>query len=48
MEYVVLDKGVKVLYIRLRKALYGLMHSALLFYTKLATDPKKWFHHKSI
>ena len=48
MEYVVLDKGVTVLYIRLRKALYGLMHSALLFYTKLATDPKKWFHHKSI
>ena len=36
-KYVVLEKGVMVSYVKLQKALYGLLHSALLFYLKLAT-----------
>ena len=37
MKYIVLEKVVKVLYVNLQKALYGLLCSALLFYLKLAT-----------
>ena len=47
-NYVVLEKGVKLLYMKLQKYLYGLLFSALLFYLKLATDLKKWFNHKYI
>jgi hypothetical protein len=34
-KYVVIEKGCSVLYLRLQKALYGMMKSALLFYRKL-------------
>jgi hypothetical protein len=34
-QYVVLEKERSVLYLRLQKALYGMMKSALLFYKKL-------------
>ena len=37
-KYVVLDKRVNLLYVNIKKALYGLLCSALLFYPKLATD----------
>ena len=40
-KYIVLEKGVKVLYTNLQKYKYGLMRSELLFYLKLATDLKK-------
>ena len=40
-KYIVLEKGVKVLYKNLQKYKYGLMRSELLFYLKLATDLKK-------
>ncbi len=39
-QYVVLEKGRSVLYLRLQKALYGLMKSALLFYRKLVSELK--------
>ena len=35
-KYIFLEKGVKVLYVNLQKAIYGLLRSALLFYLKLA------------
>ena len=34
-KYVTIEKGRQVLYLRLQKALYGMMKSALLFYRKL-------------
>ena len=37
-DYVTLENGKKVLYVRLKKALYGLLKSALLFYRKLWGD----------
>ena len=37
-EYVTIEKGQKVLYLELRKALYGMLKSALLFYRKLRSD----------
>ena len=37
-KYVVLKKGRQVLYLRLQKALYGMMKSALLFYRKLILE----------
>ena len=37
-KYVVIDKGVKLLYGRLQKSLYVLMCRALLFYLKFVTD----------
>jgi hypothetical protein len=37
-QYVVLEKGRSVLYLRLQKALYGMMKSALLFYKKLVGE----------
>jgi hypothetical protein len=40
-QYVVLEKGRFVLYLRLQKALYGMMKSALLFYRKLALELKE-------
>ncbi len=40
-QYVVLEKGRSVLYLRLQKALYGMMKSALLFYRKLVSELKK-------
>ena len=39
-KYVVLDKGVKVIYVMLKITLYGLLSSALLFYLKVAIDLK--------
>ncbi len=36
-QYVILEKGRSVLYLRLQKALYGMMKSALLFYRKLVS-----------
>jgi hypothetical protein len=40
-QYVVLEKGRSVLYLRLQKALYGMMKSTLLFYRKLVLELKK-------
>jgi hypothetical protein len=40
-QYVVLEKGRSVLYLRLQKALYGMMKSTLLFYRKLVSELKK-------
>jgi hypothetical protein len=37
-QYVILEKGRSVLYLRLQNALYGMMKSALLFYRKLVPD----------
>jgi hypothetical protein len=37
-QYVILEKGKSVLYLRLQKALYGMMKSALLFYRKLVSE----------
>ncbi len=40
LKYLSDEKGKKVLYLRLRKALYGMMKSALLFYRKLLSELK--------
>ncbi len=40
-QYVVLEKGMSVLYLRLQKALYGMMKNALLFYRKLVSELKE-------
>ena len=37
------SNGEPILYVRLLKALYGLLRSALLFYKKLRGDLEKWF-----
>ncbi len=37
-QYVILEKGRSVLYLRLQKVLYGMMKSALLFYRKLVSE----------
>ncbi len=37
-QYVVLEKGNSIPYLRLQKALYGMMKSALLFYKKLVAE----------
>ncbi len=37
-QYVILEKGRSVLYLRLQKALYGMMKRALLFYRKLVSE----------
>ncbi len=37
-QYVILEKGKSVLYLRLQKALYGMMKSALLSYRKLVLE----------
>ena len=39
-KYLTDEKGKKVLYVRLQKALYGMMKSALLFYRKLISEMK--------
>ncbi len=39
-KYLVDKKGKKVPYLRLQKALYGIMKSALLFYQKLVLELK--------
>ena len=40
-DYVTMQGGKKVLYVRLQRALYGLLKSALLFYRKLCGDLKR-------
>jgi hypothetical protein len=40
-KYVTIEKGRQVLYLRLQKALYGMMKSALLFYKKLIKELKE-------
>jgi hypothetical protein len=40
-KYVTIEKGRQVLYLRLQKALYGMMKSALLFYRKLVKELKE-------
>jgi hypothetical protein len=40
-QYIVLEKGRSVLYLRLQKALYGMMKSVLLFYRKLVSELKE-------
>jgi hypothetical protein len=39
-KYLTDEKGKKVLYLRLKKALYGMMRSALFFYRKLISELK--------
>ena len=39
-KYVVIEKGVPVLYVQLMNALYGTLKAALLFYKKLVNDLK--------
>jgi hypothetical protein len=42
-KYVMVDrKGTKILYVKLQKALYGLMRSSLLFYRKLRKEFEKY------
>ena len=41
-KYLSDEKGKKVLYLRLRKALYRMMKSALLFYRKLVSELNQW------
>ena len=40
-KYVTIEKVRQVLYLRLQKALYGMMKSALLFYRKLVKELKE-------
>ena len=40
-DYVITERGQTVLYLELRKALYGMLQSALLFYKKLRRDLEK-------
>ena len=47
MKYVVLYKGVKVLYVKLQQTIYGLLHSALMFYLKWSTYLKKMVSSKT-
>ena len=35
-------KGTKILYVKLQKALYGLMRASLLFYRKLRKEFEAW------
>ena len=37
-DFVSIENGKKVLYVRLQRALYGMLRSALLFYKKLRKD----------
>jgi hypothetical protein len=39
-KYLTDEKGKKVIYVRLQKALYGMMKSALLFFRKLISELK--------
>ena len=39
-KYVVLEKGMKVLYVKLQNYIYGLLRRSLLVFLKLATDLK--------
>jgi hypothetical protein len=40
-KYIMMDKkGIKILYVKLQKALYGLMRASLLFYRKLRKELK--------
>ena len=42
-KYVTMDKkGMKILYVKLQKALYGLMRASLLFYRKLRRELKAY------
>jgi len=42
-KYVAIDKkGAKILYVKLQKALYGLMRASLLFYRKLRKEFEPW------
>ena len=41
-EYVTMENGKKILYVRLNKSLYGTVQAALLFYQKLTGKLKEW------
>ena len=41
-EYVQIEKGKSVLYVELKKALYGTLKAALLFWRKLTAQLKEW------
>ena len=47
-KYFLLEKGLKVLYVKLQNSLYVLLCSALLFYIKLSKDLKIMVFHKPI
>jgi hypothetical protein len=38
MRYVTEERGKKILYVKLRKALYGTLHAALLFWRRLTDE----------
>ena len=38
----VIEKGIKVLYVRIQQAIYRFLCIALLLYQKLGTDLKNW------
>ena len=41
-KYVLIEKGKPVLYVKLKKALYGTLHAALLFWQKLSKQLEDW------
>jgi hypothetical protein len=41
-KYIQIEKGKQVLYVELRKALYGTLKAALLFWKRLTGELKKW------
>ena len=41
-QYTCIEKGKKTLYVRLRKALYGTIQAAMLFWKNLSTTLKSW------
>lgn len=41
-EFVIIEKDVKVLYVHVLKAIYGMLASALLFYKKFASDLRRY------
>jgi hypothetical protein len=43
--YVTMERGVKVLYVELLKALYGTLHAARLFWKKLSSKLREWGFH---
>ena len=40
-QYVVYENGIKVIYVEVLRAIYGMLHSALLFYKMFRTDLEK-------
>ena len=41
LEYIVIERGEKVLYLQILKAIYGMLEAGLLWYRKFRSDLKK-------